>query len=164
MPRKNIQCPLVSRLPEGLDVPLFALLGIPVYVCASAATPLAAAFILVGVSPGAALAFLVSGPATNITTFGVLANLHGRRTAFIFGGFILAVTMILGWIINLVMGKVNVPIGSLQGPEGAAWYHWASVIIVGLAFLAALLRVGPRAFLGTVLSFGRTSASPDQAD
>lgn len=151
--------PLVARLPGGLDVVLFALAGIPVYVCASAATPLAAAFILVGVSPGAALAFLLSGPATNITTFGVLANLHGRRTAMMFGGFILSLTVLFGWIINLLVGSVQVPIGSLPGPEGAAWYHWASLGAVGLAFGLTLVRVGPRAFVGTVLSFGRSTKS-----
>jgi hypothetical protein len=147
--------PWVSRLPPGLDVLLFGLLGIPIYVCASAATPLAAAFILVGVSPGAALAFLLSGPATNVTTFGVLSNLHGRRTSLVFGGFILVLTVALGLVINLIAGSVTVPIAQLPGPEKAPWWAWVAVGVVGLAFARALLRMGPRAFVSTILSLGR---------
>ena len=40
-------------------------LGIPMYVCATASVPIAWALIHQGVSPGAAFAFLVTGPATN---------------------------------------------------------------------------------------------------
>jgi hypothetical protein len=153
--------PWVSRLPAGLDVLLFALLGIPVYVCASAATPLAAAFILIGVSPGAALAFLLSGPATNVTTFGVLSGLHGRRTSLLFGGFILVLTVGLGLLINLTVGAVTVPIAKLPGPEQAAWWAWAALALVLLAFGRAVLRMGPRAFVGTILAFGRTAHRDD---
>ena len=45
-----------------------ALFGMPAYVCASGATPLVAVLIYKGASPGAVLAFLLTGPATNITT------------------------------------------------------------------------------------------------
>ena len=60
--------PLLERVPTGADVFVMALVGMPLYVCASGATPLAAALIAAGVSPGAGIAFLLSGPATNITT------------------------------------------------------------------------------------------------
>ena len=54
-------------------------MGIPLYICATASTPIAAAFILKGVSPGAALVFLLVGPATNITSMSVLFGLLGKR-------------------------------------------------------------------------------------
>ena len=73
-----------ASLPTGIDVPLAALLGLPLYVCASGSTPLAAIMVFQGLSPGAAIAFLLTGPATNITTFGVLHRLHGRRIAVLF--------------------------------------------------------------------------------
>lgn len=56
------------------------LAGIPLYICATASTPIAAALILKGVSPGAALVFLLVGPATNITSLTVLFGLLGRRS------------------------------------------------------------------------------------
>jgi len=44
----------------------------PLYVCATASTPIAAALILKGLSPGAALVFLLAGPATNVATMTVI--------------------------------------------------------------------------------------------
>jgi uncharacterized protein len=54
--------------------------GIPLYICASASTPIAAALILKGVSPGAALVFLLVGPATNITSLTVLTGILGPKS------------------------------------------------------------------------------------
>ena len=62
---------LSEIVPQALEVEVFALLGMPAYVCASGSTPLAAVMIFHGASPGAALAFLITGPATNVTTIGV---------------------------------------------------------------------------------------------
>lgn len=56
--------------------------GIPLYICATASTPIAAALILKGVSPGAALVFLLVGPATNITSLSVLYGILGRKSVF----------------------------------------------------------------------------------
>jgi len=56
---------------------LFA--GIPMYVCASATTPIAAALVLKGLSPGAALLFLLVGPATNISNILVLQKYIGKK-------------------------------------------------------------------------------------
>ena len=53
---------LFQQVPTVLQVPLFALIGIPLYVCASGATPIAAIAIHKGISPGAGLAFLLAGP------------------------------------------------------------------------------------------------------
>jgi hypothetical protein len=143
--------PWLAKLPPGLDVLVFAGLGIPVYVCASAATPLAAALLWVGVSPGAALAFLLSGPATNVTTFGVLSGLHGRATALAFAGFMLAGTTVLGLGINaLLPGLASAtPPAPSTGPGSPI--AWVSLLALCLAFGRVLLRVGPRGFLATVL-------------
>ena len=56
-------------------------LGIPIYVCATASIPLAAAFMAKGLSAGAALVFLMSGPATNGATIATLWNLLGPKSA-----------------------------------------------------------------------------------
>jgi uncharacterized membrane protein YraQ (UPF0718 family) len=52
--------------------------GIPIYICATASTPIAATLILQGVSPGAALVFLMTGPATNVTSLTVLTACAGQ--------------------------------------------------------------------------------------
>jgi len=58
---------------------LAMLIGIPLYVCATASTPIAAGLIAAGLSPGAALVFLISGPATNAAALTTLAKILGRR-------------------------------------------------------------------------------------
>ena len=56
---------------------LMILISIPMYICATASTPIAAGFIMAGVSPGTALVFMMAGPATNISTLGVIKNEMG---------------------------------------------------------------------------------------
>jgi len=63
---------------------LLMAVGIPIYVCATASVPLAAALIAIGVSPGAAFVFLMTGPATNIATIATVWKVMGRRTAVIY--------------------------------------------------------------------------------
>ncbi len=72
-------------LGRGL-VPMLILLavGIPLYMCASASTPVAAALMVKGVSPGAALVFLLAGPATNVATILLLGRTFGRRFVAIY--------------------------------------------------------------------------------
>ncbi|TMM47443.1 SO_0444 family Cu/Zn efflux transporter [Colwellia ponticola] len=64
-----------SGLPAML---LMVLISIPMYICATASTPIAAGFIMAGLSPGTALVFMMAGPATNISTLGVIRNEMGN--------------------------------------------------------------------------------------
>ncbi|MEY8200712.1 MAG: SO_0444 family Cu/Zn efflux transporter, partial [Colwellia sp.] len=64
-----------SGLPAML---LMIAVSIPMYICATASTPIAAGFIMAGLSPGTALVFMMAGPATNISTLGVIKNEMGR--------------------------------------------------------------------------------------
>jgi uncharacterized membrane protein YraQ (UPF0718 family) len=75
----------VEHLGHGI-LPLLVMmvLGIPVYVCATASVPVAAALILKGLSPGAALVFLMTGPATNAASLITIARTLGLRTAVIY--------------------------------------------------------------------------------
>ena len=81
---------------------LMLLIGIPVYICAAASTPLAAAMILKGLSPGAALVFLLAGPATNIGSLTLLARELGWRTigAMLFALSVTAV--LLGLLVDQI--------------------------------------------------------------
>jgi uncharacterized membrane protein YraQ (UPF0718 family) len=62
---------------SGLLIMLLA--GIPLYICATAATPTAAALVLKGLSPGAALVFLLAGPTTNLATITIVYRYSGAR-------------------------------------------------------------------------------------
>jgi uncharacterized protein len=71
-------------------------IGIPLYICATASTPIAAALILKGVSPGAALVFLLTGPATNITSLSVILGVLGKRGTGIYLGTVAVVALGFG--------------------------------------------------------------------
>ncbi|TLU66895.1 permease [Thalassotalea litorea] len=63
---------------------LMILISVPMYICATASTPLAAGLIMAGISPGTALVFMMAGPATNISTLGVIRNEMGGRVLFLY--------------------------------------------------------------------------------
>jgi uncharacterized membrane protein YraQ (UPF0718 family) len=144
----------LSSIPDWSEVALFALLGIPTYVCASGATPLAAVLVYKGVSPGAALAFLLTGPATNLTTFGVLARLHGRRLAMAFATAIMVLSILLGWGVNLLSPVVEGP--ALDVEETLQWMSLEGLCLIALGalFLASFVRMGPRAFVAEIVADG----------
>jgi uncharacterized membrane protein YraQ (UPF0718 family) len=89
-----------NKIGTGLGAMILMMfMGIPVYVCATASVPIAAAMIAKGLTPGAAFVFLMTGPATNAATFVTIWKILGRRTAIIYlltvavcalsGGFLL---------------------------------------------------------------------------
>lgn len=143
---------MTSALPAGLDVPLAALAGLPVYVCASGATPLAAALIYGGVSPGAALAFLLAGPATNVTTFGVLTQLHGKKVAIALGLTVTISAIAIGFGVNALWPPgLQTPMPD-TGHEGASLLQWGCLAVLGTAFMRLVVLKGPRALVASLFS------------
>ena len=142
-----------GELPPGLEVPLLALLGIPLYVCASGATPLVAVLLANGVSPGAALAFLLTGPATNFTTFGVLTRLHGRKIALLFGLATFAITVGLGYLTNLAAPTYQ-PLSHGGPHRDWSLFHWVSLVLLALLYMNSLFRRGAREFVSKLFPQG----------
>ncbi len=138
----------IAQIPEVLQVPLAALVGIPVYVCATGATPVAALAVHKGLSAGAAIAFLIAGPATNVTTFGVLARLHGARKALIFGVSVTILAIIAGWTVDAI-GVSAVPLldDHATGHDHHSWFAWVSLAILTLLTAFSVFRQGPRGML-----------------
>lgn len=154
-----LQTGWLEAVPGLLEVPIFALLGLPVYVCASGATPLVAVLLAKGVSPGAALAFLLTGPATNVTTFGVVSGVLGRRAAIIFGASAAFFSVALGYLANWAFPVIQPPALS-GGPasETVGQFQLACLGLLALLFLFSLIRQGPRGFVGQVLSLDEAGA------
>ncbi len=145
----------VAAVPGVAEVPLFASLAAPFYVCASAATPVGAAFLAKGVSAGAVVAFLLVGPATNVTTYGAVRAFHGRRTTLLLGAVLLGATLLLGAIVNLLAGaSVPIPIPEPSHTAGLP----ANLLAAAFAGLlvASILRQGPRGFLARLGFQGRS--------
>jgi uncharacterized protein len=143
----------LAAMPAFLQVPIAAVVGVPLYVCASGATPLAAVAIHKGLSAGAALTFLLAGPASNVTTFGVLSKLHGRSVAVRFGVVLTVVAILTGWAVDLI--GVDVPAVAHPGVPHTHRHGLVSwFCLIGLACLglASLVRMGARGVLDQVLS------------
>jgi HflK protein len=85
--------PLISML-----VMLF--IGILVYTCASSSTPIAAALVLKGLNPGAALVFLLAGPATSLSSITVLLKFLGPRVVALYLASIAVVSLLAGFALN----------------------------------------------------------------
>ncbi len=138
----------LAAIPDEWQVLLFALLGLPTYVCASGATPLVAVLLFSGVSPGAALAFLLTGPASNVTTFGMMGRLHGRKIALLFCLTIIGLTLGLGYLINFLFPDVaSVSLEQISN-SAVAPFNWFCLILLTLSYLFSLLRRGARHFVG----------------
>lgn len=106
--------------------------GIPLYICASASTPVAAAMVLKGLSPGAALVFLLAGPATNAATLIVVAKFWGRRATLIYLASIACCSLLLGWLVNRLYAWAQIDIRQ--------WVHIdGNVTVSPLAVASALL-------------------------
>lgn len=95
---------VISRYLGGGLVSMLLMLafGIPLYICATASTPIAAAFIMKGVSPGTALVFLLVGPATNVTSLSVLVGLLGKRATSLYLLSIGIVSVLCGLAVDAI--------------------------------------------------------------
>ncbi|MEW6670880.1 MAG: SO_0444 family Cu/Zn efflux transporter [Thermodesulfobacteriota bacterium] len=112
-------------LPEGfaeaylgnplLAMPLMLIVGIPMYVCATSSTPIAAALILKGLSPGAALVFLLAGPATNMASLSMVSRLMGKRSLAIYLGAISSCALVLGFLTDMVYSKLGISARAVAG-------------------------------------------------
>lgn len=85
------------------------LLGVPLYVCATASVPIAAALIAKGVTPGAALVFLMTGAATNAATITTVWKMMGARTAVIYLGTVMLTAFASGIVLDRIIAVSGVP-------------------------------------------------------
>ncbi len=106
---------LSGAVGDGLLPMLLALaIGVPLYVCATASTPIALGLIHAGLSPGAALVFLISGPATNVAALTTLVKVLGRRATALYLVTVVATALASGLAADLVADRW-VPAAALVG-------------------------------------------------
>ncbi|MBN2772912.1 MAG: SO_0444 family Cu/Zn efflux transporter [Prolixibacteraceae bacterium] len=74
--------------------------SVPIYICATGSIPIAAVLLMKGVSPGAALVFLMAGPATNVATMTVLGKTMGKKSLMIYLSTIIGGALIFGLLVN----------------------------------------------------------------
>jgi hypothetical protein len=136
------------------DVALTALLAVPVYVCAQGATPLAAVMVHKGFSPGSALALLLVGPATHVAAWRMLRQALGARVAWSFVAASVVGAVALGALANRVVPAATLPeIHALAAHAHPPWELGAAAVLA-LLLAGSVLRLGPRAWVGTMSPTG----------
>jgi uncharacterized membrane protein YraQ (UPF0718 family) len=150
-------------LSPTLQVLVLSLAGMPAYICATAATPFAALLLAKGFAPGAVIAFLLTGPATNLTTFGALRKLHSRRLALGFVGVTLLSTFVLGLAVNALALAPPADAAARMGSHGHGPLEIGSALLLGLLTLWVLLSEGPRSFLAQLWPAGHDHDHGDHA-
>lgn len=130
-----------EKLGTGI-FPLIAMmfLGIPVYVCATASVPVAAALIMKGLSPGAALVFLMTGPATNAASFVTIWKVLGKTTAILYLATVGGCALMSGILLDYAAAGMDFEVASRPGwmlPESV---KSASALILFFVLGFALFR------------------------
>ena len=119
---------IAKYLGGGLGSMLLMLsFGIPLYICATASTPIAAAFIMKGVSPGTALVFLLVGPATNVTSLSVLVGLLGKRATGLYLVSIAVVSVICGLLVDFTYISFGVSAVAAVGQAAEILPSWLTL-------------------------------------
>lgn len=130
--------PNVLEAQAGAGIwPMLVMLAIsvPLYTCATSSTPIAAALALKGLSPGAALVFLLAGPATNVATITVVSRLLGKKTAAIYLASIVVCTLGLGLAVNALYLSLGRGVANWVS-GGAAESHGLLSYVSAFLFLA----------------------------
>ncbi len=115
--------------------------SVPLYVCATGSIPLAAVLLMKGISPGAALVFLMAGPATNVATMMVISNTMGRKAFFIYLATIVGGALFFGTVVNELLpaswfGMSHM--GSHNHSMAGSWLNAASTIVLAALVLIAV--------------------------
>jgi uncharacterized protein len=113
----------------SLGVMLITLLiAIPLYVCATASVPIAAALVASGLPTGAVLVFLMAGPATNIATLGAIYRTLGRRPTVIYLATVVVGSIACGWLFDFVI-NTDEPASGHDHVMGT-WWATASALVL----------------------------------
>jgi uncharacterized membrane protein YraQ (UPF0718 family)/copper chaperone CopZ len=125
--------------------------GIPVYVCATASVPVAAVLIAKGVSPGAALVFLMTGPATNAATIATVWKIMGKRTAVLYLGTVVLSSFAAGLLLDYVYSESGSVAGSRMPVMLPVEFKAVCALVLVAVLVGAFFRstkVGQRALKG----------------
>jgi hypothetical protein len=120
---------------------LILVVAVPLYVCATASVPVAAALLLKGISPGAALVLLMAGPATNAATITMIGKVMGKRTLAAYMTAIIAGAILSGLFIDYFLPREWFMLSEHYGHTGhnhgllPAWLKFVSAALLSLLLI-----------------------------
>ncbi len=125
---------------------IMLVLSIPLYICSTSATPIAAALILKGASPGVALVLLLGGPATNLVTMVSVGKFLGIRSLLGYLLSIIAMSFAFGLMLNFIYGMSGLTPQATMGqgadliPSYLKWTCTAFLLVLSLNLLVRKIR------------------------
>ena len=120
---------------------IMMVIGIPIYACSAGSVPIAFALLGLGVSPGAVLVFLVTGPATNAATITTLWRLLGRKPTLIYLFSIAVSALVAGILLDVVMTPPAIDtIKQCVHHDGSSLFNNISAVVLLVILLPGLVR------------------------
>lgn len=147
-----------------LEILIVLAASVPIYICATGSIPVAAVLLMKGVSPGAALVFLMAGPATNVATMTVLGKTMGKKSLMIYLISITGGAIVFGLLTNwlfpadFILSKIKHIHGEGHDHQMLpAWFQMVSAIVLLTAIPAGFIfqkfrkKIGMRKMEGTTI-------------
>ncbi len=121
-------------------------ISLPLYICATASIPMAYALMAAGLSPGAALIFLITGPATNTATVVTIWKLIGRRATLIYLSSLVVIAWLAGWLFNASLSTENISHGAHQhaAMQPTLWQHASGIALILILILSLYAKRKPK--------------------
>lgn len=147
---------------SGFDIIIVSLLAIPSYVCAASMTPLAAVLLLKGFSPGAVIAGLLLGPATNVATFAFVRHQLGVRGVTFWTATLMVCTWLMAWGVNQLASVGWFAASASHAAahlHGVAWYELGALAILGALIARGIWQVGIGNWIRSLRNFTALTGS-----
>lgn len=141
-----------AMLPDGfftsyfnypfLSMLIMLAIGVPMYVCASASTPIAASLVLKGLNPGAALVFLLTGPATNAVNLTTVSSIIGKKSTIFYLATISVSALVMGYLFNLFTMSVGLESVILHHQHEIIpmWIKWFGAGLLTIMFISYYIK------------------------
>lgn len=136
------------NLPSFVTMLIVLLIAIPMYVCSTGSIPIAAALMLKGLSPGAALVLLIAGPGVSVASLLVVGKSLGKKQLLFYLGSIIIGSIICGLFVDNFLPREWFTITSLcessghcasHGGVSASWFEIVSGIFLVLLLINAFM-------------------------
>lgn len=130
-----------SFLAVLLSMLIMVLISVPLYTCASMSTPVAAGLIVSGLSPGAALVYLLTGPATSIATINIVGKMLGYRVMWAYLSSIIIVAIIFGitldyFAADIIRSEATIALNSIDSTFWFVLKTASTIVFVGLVLVS----------------------------
>ncbi len=125
-----------------LGMLLMIIIGVPMYVCATASIPIAMSLLMKGFSPGVAFVFLAVGPATNAASITIISKSLGKKVMAIYLLSIAVLSIIMGYLLDFVysiLGESSIIHNHSSHNHDDMFLSYEMKVIIGIIFFVMIL-------------------------